>query len=168
MGRASVGRRPSLSDHLPELAGRALDGTEVTLPRDLASDRNLVVLAFRQRQQGDVDAWLSWAIDDLGVPARPTAGPASCYEVPMLGRRWLPGRRLIDGGMATSIADPVVLARTVTVYANVGAVLAPLGIDTFDEVHALVVTRDGTVTAHERGPGDPAAQGRVAAALAGP
>jgi hypothetical protein len=124
-----------------------------------------VVLAFRQGQQRDVDAWLSWAITECDVPARPVPGPTACYEVPMLGRRWRLGRRVIDGGMASSIGDPVVLARTVTVYTDVSAALAPLDVEGFDTVRALVVSAAGDVHAHEVGPPGPQSRTRVRAAL---
>jgi hypothetical protein len=49
--------------------------------------------------------------------------------------------------------DPDVLARTITIYTDVGRFQRSLAIADSDEVHALVVTRDGSVLA--RGVGDP-------------
>ena len=152
----------------PTLDGTALDGTPMRLPGGLPAQRTLVLCAFRQRQQAQVDRWIARAVDDLGVPATtlglPADAPRAVIEVPCLGRRWRPARRFIDGGMATSIADPAVLARTVTVYADVGAILRALGADGPDEVLARVVERDGTIAAAAAG--EPAGAGWAAIAAA--
>ena len=59
-------------------------------------------------------------------------------------------RRRHDG---SGIGDPDVLARTITIYTDVGGFQRALAIRGGEEVHALVVTRDGTILA--RGSGDP-------------
>lgn len=133
------------------------------LPKDFAARRNLVILAFRQWQQAQVDGWIEWAADEVGLPAAlpgsapgdaPWAGnlvDAAIYEIPLLGRRWSVGRNFIDGGMAAAIRDPVILARTVTVYTDVSAVMGALGIDSTDDVCALVVDDDAGVLARVSG-----------------
>jgi hypothetical protein len=145
---------------LVPVQGRALDGTVVELPAQLPGRRTVVVLAFRQRQQRDVDRWIDLAVA-LGVPASPlgVAGPleTAVIEVPVLGRRYLGARRFIDGGMAASIADPQILARTVTVYTDPAAFRRRCRVPTADEVTVLLVGRDGVVTWHRTGsprPGD--------------
>ena len=59
----------------------------------------------------------------------------------------------IDGGMASNIRIPRVLARTITVYTNVSAFHKVLGIPGSEEVQACVVTPSGEVLA--RVPGEP-------------
>ncbi len=108
-----------MSVRFAPLRTRALDGTPRDLPGDLPAERTLVLLAYRQRHQRDVDEWIALAVA-LGVPATPrgATGPliTAVVEVPFLARVWWPARRLIDGGMAQGIADPDVLARTFTAY----------------------------------------------------
>jgi hypothetical protein len=148
------------------LPTRALDGMQRELPAELPAERTLVLLAYRQRHQRDVDEWIALAVA-LGVPATPrgAVGPmvTAVVEVPFLAGVWRPARRLIDGGMAQGIADPDVLARTLTAY---GAPLRhrracglddprPREVDAREadarevdgraEVEALVVERSGTV-----------------------
>lgn len=158
------------------LRTRALDGTVHALPRDLPGERTLVVLAYRQRHQRDVDAWIARAVA-LGVPATPRGAsgplPTAVVEVPFLSGRWLPARRLIDGGMAQGIADPDVLARTLTAYGTPGRHRRACGLDAASgrgaggtEVEALVVTRDGTVLAHASGPPSASSPADVDALLA--
>lgn len=152
----------------PRVTGRTLLGAEVELPRDLPAERTLTLLAFQQRHQACVDRWIGQAVA-AGVPPTPrgaTGGLAvAVVEVPVLSTRWRVARRFIDGGMATGIGDPDVLARTITVYTDVGAVQRPLDIPGSDEVHALVVTRDGAVLAHESGEPTPTRWYSVGAAL---
>ena len=170
MRGADVGRL-----RLAPLRTRALDGTARDLPAELPGERTLVVLAYRQRHQRDVDAWIALAVG-LGVPPTPRGhvGPmrTAVVEVPFLSARWLPARRLIDGGMAQGIADPDVLARTLTAYGAPGAHRRACGLDVRGaggtEVEALVVDRSGAVHWHASGPparADAATTATLAAAL---
>lgn len=157
---------------LATVSGRALDGTARELPAELPAILTLVIVAFRQRQQRDVDRWIDLAVD-LGMAGTPLGAreplEQAVIEVPVLGRRYLGARRLIDGGMATSIADPAVLARTITVYTDPGRFRRRCGISTAEEVTALLTARDGTVRWSATGPPGPDARGSLAAALeAGP
>jgi hypothetical protein len=140
---------------LAPAVGRALDGTEYRLPAGLPAERTLVVLAFRQRQQADVDRWIDLAVS-LGVLGSPLVAPepraTAVVEVPVLGRRYLPARRVIDGGMATAIRDPAVLARTITVYTDPVAYRRRCGITTADQVTAMVVDREGNASFQALGP----------------
>jgi hypothetical protein len=140
---------------LAPVRGRALDGTEVVLPDDLPGDQTLVVLAFRQRQQPEVDRWIELAVS-LGVAATPLGAPRplrrAVVEVPVLGRRYLAARRFIDGGMATGIGDPAVLARTVTVYTDPIAYRRRCGLGSGEAVRVLLTRRDGRVSFVATGP----------------
>ncbi len=167
-----VGGRPDPSPpqvRLADAAGRALDGTPYRLPVDLPGAVTLVIVAFRQRQQGEVDRWIDLAVA-LGVPPSPygaTEPMASAVaEVPVLGRRYLPARRMIDGGMAAGIADPIALARTITVYTDPAAFRRSCGITTADQVTALLTHRDGTVVWHAVGVPTDRHRGDLQAALA--
>jgi hypothetical protein len=156
---------------LVPVVGRALDGTAYRLPGDLPGAVTLVVVAFRQRQQADVDRWLDLAVA-LGVPPSPygATGPMTraVVEVPVLGRRYLAARRVIDGGMAAGIADPVALARTITVYTDPAAFRRACGLRTADEVAALLTRRDGTITWYAVGPPAEPHRADLEAALAAP
>jgi hypothetical protein len=152
---------------------RALDGTRFDLPQDLPAERTLVLLAYRQRHQRDVDAWIALAVA-RGVPPTPrgVVGPmrTAVIEVPFLSGRWAPLRRAIDGGMARGIADPDVLARTLTAYGapsshRRASGLSGPGSAAGREVEAMVVTRDGRVLWHATGGPGAAPAGTVEALL---
>jgi hypothetical protein len=156
---------------LARLRGRALDGTPVLLPDELPGERTLVIVAFRQRHQRDVDRWIGLAVE-LGVPASPFGRTlpmrTAVVEVPLLGRRWLPARRFIDGGMATGIADPLVLARTITAYTDPVAFRRACGLQGDGrEVEVLLARRDGSIEWSAQGAPDVHAHAALAAALAG-
>jgi hypothetical protein len=153
---------------LAPAVGRALDGTEHHLPRGLPAERTLVVLAFRQRQQADVDRWIDLAVA-LGVPGSHHGASeprlTAVVEVPVLGRRYLPARRFIDGGMVTAIRDPAVLARTITVYTDPAAYRRRCGVATADQVTAMLVDREGTASFQAIGPPTPASAQELIGAL---
>ena len=140
----------------PRVVGRSLAGAEMVLPDELPAPRTLAVVAFQQRHQGCVDRWIARA-EAAGVPGSPVdmgPGDETCVvEIPVLSTRWKLGRGFIDGGMASSIRVPRVLARSVTGYTNVSAFLKVLGIADSQEVQACVVTPAGEVLA--RVPGEP-------------
>ncbi len=140
----------------PAVTGRSLLGVQLALPGDFPAERTLAVVAFQQWHQARVDRWIARAVD-AGVPPTPRAHtgvlPAAVVELPVLATAWRPVRRFIDGGMTAGIGDPDVLARTITIYTDVGRFQRALAIPGSDDVHALVVGRDGTILA--RGSGDP-------------
>lgn len=161
--------KPPRLVRFPDLEVRSLAGEELLLPRDLPAPLTLVVCAFRQWQQGLVDEWIAWAVDVAGVAPSPLGldpgARAVVVEVPVLGRRYRPARRVIDGGMAASIRVPAVLARTLTAYTDVAAFCRAAGITSTETVHPMVVRRDGAVLAHVAGSPDEHRRAVVRAAL---
>lgn len=155
---------------LAAVEGRALDGTAYRLPDELPGASTLVIVAFRQQHQRDVDRWIELAVS-LGVPATPLGAElpmtTAVIEVPLLGRRWLPARRFIDGGMASGIGDPVVLARTITAYTDPVAFRRACGLGRdASQVAVLLARRDGTVAWWTRGGPVTASRDDLSAALA--
>lgn len=149
---------------------RSLAGEEFLLPRDLPAPVTLIVCAFRQWQQAQVDEWIAWAVDDAQVAPSPLGlapgAPSVVVEVPVLGRRYRPARRFIDGGMATGIRVPQILARTLTAYTDVAGFCRSARITTTSTVNAMVVRADGTVLAQVSGPPTAEAEAVVLSALA--
>ncbi|MBL6633967.1 MAG: hypothetical protein ISP32_06190 [Thermoleophilia bacterium] len=123
------------------------------LPDDLPADPCVVVLAFRRRQQRDVDAWVA----ELGPDA-------AVGEVPVLGRKWRRAAGWIEGGMATGTPQPA-RSRVWCAYADVSGVLAAMGQRGTRDVAVAVTTRTGAVRLVARGAPGPAAAGAVRAAL---
>lgn len=129
-----------IGETLPTIRGESLSRDAYVFPDDLEARATLFLVAFRQRQQTDVNTWLGPA----GELAAAHTGFAY-YEVPLIGRRYRPVRAFIDGGMRSGIPDPQVRATTVTAYQSVSEFLRPLGIDSTDEIVALLVDRGGVI-----------------------
>lgn len=78
----------------PTLDTRTQSGVDKHLPSDLPADRTLLALAFKQRHQTDVDAWMAvterhgWATD-LAQPHL-TRPAYATIEAPCISRRWGP------------------------------------------------------------------------------
>jgi hypothetical protein len=124
----------------PRLPARDLEGRDAWLPEAFTGERNVVIVAFRRKQQAIVDSWVPWLED------RAAADPGlRFYELPTIGRVWAPVRNMIDGGMAAAIREPVVLRRTLTIYGDVGRLTGPLGIDDRSTVTLLALDGVGTV-----------------------
>lgn len=128
-----------------EVIGRfdstTLAGRRLSVPDDLTGP-TLLLFAYRQHQQADVDTWIRSIADDATV---------RILEVPVLGRRWLPGRRFIDGGMASNM-DRTTREQTMCVYTDVTAFRRDvLGVDS-SEVLAALVDVTGRVHWHAQGP----------------
>ena len=155
----------------PDLDTRTLQGVDKHLPTDLPADRTLLVLAFQQRHQRDVDAWMAVAerhgwLTDLAQP-QPTRPAYATIEVPCISRRWGPARRFIDGGMTAGIRVPTILARTWTAYTDVGRVQRALGIADSEQIWVAALAADGSVLAETLGPPTDESAELIAAAMTG-
>lgn len=136
----------SLGMRFPTVTGRNLEGRELRLPDDFG-ERTVVLVAFRQRQQRDVNTWLP------ELDARRAADPAlEVYEIPTLSNGWIPLRWWIDGGMARGIKDRQVREATVTLYLDKRPFKEALGITGEDAIHVLVLDSLGRVTHRSTGP----------------
>ena len=129
-----------MSRPFPHLRARDLEGTELDLPQALAGDPSVVIIAFARRQQTTVDTWLPWLTE-----LRTRTPEMEVYEVPTISRRWLPARRMIDGGMRAGIPDPATRRRTLTTYTDVNPVLDALALDGTDSIAVVVVDAGGTI-----------------------
>lgn len=131
----------------PSVIGRDLQGREYRLPAEFPAEVTIAVLAFKQWQQSQVDAWISRLARE-GIPHTPLGSDGLArvvLELPVLPGRYQVARRFIDGGMAAGIRDPEVLARTITLYGSVDGVCGPLGITSRGAVSVRAVRRDGSV-----------------------
>lgn len=129
-----------MTERFPEVEGASLSAVEHRLPGTLAGDVNLLLIAFRQWQQKDVDTWLPTATELA------TTYPAfRAYELPVISRMYRPASGFIDGGMRSGIPDPAVRDATITMYLDRKQFRADLGIDSIDEIVPMLVVPDGRI-----------------------
>lgn len=129
-----------MRDVIGSFASTTLAGRPLVVPDDLTGP-TLLLFAYRQSQQRDVDTWIRSVAGDSTVRV---------LEVPVLGRRWLPGRRFIDGGMASNM-DRATREQTMCLYTDVVAFRRDaLGVDS-SRVLAVLVDEHGHVHWHALG-----------------
>lgn len=165
--KGSTHELPSMSTadmagrRMPRIRGESLSRVEYEFPRDLDRAATLFLVAFYQRQQPAVNTWLPTAAELAAHQAH-----FSFFEIPLIGRRYRPGKALINGGMRSGIADPKVRATTVTAFQSVTRFLRALGIADRSEIVVLLVDRTGIIHWSTRGPlSDPATGGELRAAV---
>ncbi len=138
--------------HLPYLDARDLTGIERVLPRDPPADPCVVLLAFRQRQQADVDDWVS------ALPGLPV------IEVPLLAPAWRMVRGWIESGMAGTTQNDA-RARVWCAYSPVKQVLASQGEEGHRRMVTAVVARSGEVITLARGGPTPGTAAAIQTAM---
>jgi hypothetical protein len=124
----------------PQVEGSSLSGTRHHLPGTLAGDLNLLLIAFRQWQQSDVDTWVPVAEElSVDVPG------FRAYELPVISQVYGPVAGFIDGGMRGGIPDPAVRESTITLYINRKQFLDALRIQSVGDIVPMLVTPAGEI-----------------------
>lgn len=162
MTETTPGAAWTSGDRFPVLGARDLERTACLLPDTFTGTWNLVVVAFRRRQQTMADAWVDWhrgvAADHPGF---------ECWEVPVLGTLWSPARPFIDGGMAHAVRETRARRHTLTVYTNVAKVTYALDIADTGTVTSLLVDGTGRIRFRTTGVPDGASTAAVLALVDG-
>ena len=137
-------RAPDECDRLmtsfPNVEGSSLSKARHRLPGTLEHDLNLLLIAFQQRQQGDVETWVPFA-GDLAAEFE----GFGAYELPVIPRRYRPVAGFIDGGMRAGIPDPDVRAATITLYIDRNAFMASLDITNTESIVPMLVRPSGEI-----------------------
>jgi ATP10 protein len=124
----------------PTVSGSNLQRARLTLPQDLHGELNLVLIAFQQWQQSQVDTWVPFARQ------LEEAYPAVCYyELPTIQRLNTLARTFINEGMRAGIPDLVARERTITLYLDKKAFREALQLPGEDDIHVLLLDRQGRV-----------------------
>jgi hypothetical protein len=126
--------------HFPTVSGFSLDRKELEFPRDFACDLALLFVPFKQYHQATVNTWIPFA-QELET-ARPDV---VYYELPTVDERNVLSRTFIIEGMRAGIPDQTARERTVTLYIDTAAFRQATAIPGMDEVHILLVNRDGDI-----------------------
>lgn len=142
-----------LAQSLPPVDTQTLSGRSVVLPAAASAERTVLLLAFRQRHQDDLDAWRP----HLAALAAP--GEVDWVELPYVDvPRLLKG--IIRAAMDRSIDDPVTRDHFAPVWGSPAQVQAGLQITDDEQIVVLVVDRGGEVLWRRTGP--PGADGPAA------
>lgn len=133
----------------PEIEGTSLDRKKFRLPRDFEGKLNIVFVAFQREQQLAVNTWLPTA--DLLENIHPEI---RYYELPAISRMNPFARWFINVGMRSGIKDAKSRSKTITLYLDKESFRQDLGIPGEDDIHILLLDKQGNVVWRSQGPCD--------------
>ena len=125
----------------PAATGSNLQRQKLNLPQDFQGERNLVFVAFQQWQQTQVDTWIPFARQ-----LEETYAGVRYYELPTIQRLNVLARTFINEGMRAGIPDSVARERTITLYLDKHAFREALQLPGEDDIHVLLLDREGRVS----------------------
>ncbi len=124
----------------PSVTGSNLQRKKLDLPEGFEGKLNLVLIAFQQWQQSQVDTWIPIArqLEEAHPALR-------YYELPTIQRLNALARTFINEGMRAGIPDPVARERTITLYVDKDAFKQALQLPREDDIYVLLLDREGRV-----------------------
>jgi len=124
----------------PAVTGSNLQRRKLDLPQDFQGELNLVLIAFQQWQQTQVDTWIPFArqLEEVHSGLR-------YYELPTIQRLNVLARTFVNEGMRAGIPDPVSRERTITLYLDKGEFRKALQLPHEDDIYVLILDRQGNV-----------------------
>jgi hypothetical protein len=147
---STIPNRSPVGETFPSVRGTALDGQQTTLPDAFKGKKVILILAYEQNTQFDVDRWgIGFFTSDLPLPP--------IYEIPTI-----PGlipslfKETIDGGMRKGIPKES-WKDVITVYGGDGAKLTEwTGTENPNNARVVLLDEEGRVLwFHDRGYGLP-------------
>jgi len=130
---------------LPTVTGKDLNGKPWKAPADLPADRTLVILGFEEEQQAAIDTWTA------GMGLTQPGNTLPWIEMPVIEEPGVVMRWIIDTGMQRGISGKDARSHVWTAYTDRKAFLISCGIESVNDIHVLVVARDGQILAMESG-----------------
>lgn len=135
----------SLAQQFPNIDTKDLNGRSLNLPADFNANRALLLIAFEQEQQTQINTWLPLA-EELE-----SQGRAKFYELPVLPSALRLVGGMIENGMRSGIPSQATRAKTLTLYTNVTRFRKNLGLGGKNQIYAVVIDRQGRVLAVQSG-----------------
>ena len=148
------------SVQFPTVSGFNLNRQELEFPRDFRGDLNLLFVPFLQPQQFVVNTWIPLA-DELEAIFPELA----YYELPTIDTLPALSRTFINEGMRAGIPNAKARERTITLYIDTARFMRAIGIPTKNDVHILLIDRQGGILWRTTGSFDAAKGGELAQAL---
>lgn len=133
------------SPRLPTVTGKDLNGKPWKAPADFPADRTLVILGYEQEQQAAIDTWTA------GMALTRPENTLPWVEMPVIDEPGMVMRWIIDTGMQRGIPGKDARSHVWTAYTDRKAFLKSCGIDSVNDIHVLVVNRDGAILTMESG-----------------
>ena len=135
----------AIAGQFPTIKAQNLNKVEMNLPQDFGARRSIVMIAYTQGQQDDVNTWLPF-LDQASKKSG-----VKYYEVPVISSGYSLMSGFIDNGMRSGISSKSTRAKTITLYTNVSKFNREVGVSGKGSVHAIVIDRNGKVLANVSG-----------------
>lgn len=126
--------------NFPVIAGVNLKRVKKTLPADFDGNFNIILIAFQQWQQRQVDSWIPFVKQLEGKYSG-----LAYYELPTIQQRNVLTRTLINEGMRAGIPDPFNRERTITLYIEKKKFREALNIPNENDIVVMLIDRTGKV-----------------------
>lgn len=143
----------------PTVEGRNLLKQDMVLPAALAGRPAIVHVAFYQRQQLQINTWLSRSAE-LKVAIE----GVRIVETPTMKRGWAVMASQIDGFMRSGIESDDARERTISLFVDTARFRDALGLATDEVNYVLLLDEAGRVLHVEEGAFDEAKRDRLVAA----
>ena len=132
--------------HMPSVAAQRLDKIPVPIPSGLPADRTLALITFQGAQRAQIEAWI------VGLGLRDSKNSIAWIRMPVLED---PGtaeaRTVIENRLLARYPSAGERAQLVPVFTDRAAFIRAAGLGGPDEVHAVVVNRNGEIVARVGG-----------------
>ncbi len=130
----------------PSVNGNDLLKNKISLPNDMNSRFNVLIVAFQQWHQGLVNSWVPFL--NHMVEQYPDF---DYYELPTIREmNWL-SRSIIDNGMRAGIPSRDTRRRTITLYIDKELFKKKLEIPDESDIYLFLVTNEGEILWTESG-----------------
>jgi hypothetical protein len=124
----------------PQVSGTNLLRRKVTLPDDLQGSFNILFVAFQQRQQALIDAWVPRVRQlEQSFPV------VQFYEIPVIQKLNFLSQTFINEGMRAGIPNHTTREKTITLYLDKLEFRRILEIPHEETIWVLVLDREGNV-----------------------
>ena len=130
----------------PEVSGRNLNRQDIQLPDGFVGKHKVVIVAFQQWQQQQVDSW----IPDIKELSRQHNG-LEFYELPVISDRNFLWKVFINEGMRAGIPNQDTRRRTITLYLDKEPFRTSLKMDDEEDIYVLLLNESDHVIWRARG-----------------
>jgi hypothetical protein len=134
------------SNQFPKVRGKNLNRKKFQFPDDLPARLTIVLVAFRQHQQMDIDTWLPFA-----EQMENTYPDVAYVELPVIYKMNPFGQFMLNEGMRAGIPNLKARERTITLYLDKDRFTRGLGIPSEEEIQILLVADGGEILWRETG-----------------
>lgn len=124
----------------PRINGTNLEGDQLMIPQDLEGKKKLLVVAYKRKQQEDINTWLEASTELLKKYP-----DFSVYEIPVLKKFNFLMRFNINNGMRYGIGSKEQRERTITLYLDKEQFNSTLNIDSEDTIYAFLLNENNEI-----------------------